>query len=220
MNFCRLSILTFPKPSFLLASMLMVLGGHYVMLPAQAAWNEPTLSFVSEGLNSFWGGIFQRMGLLFIPPIIVPHSSVQATSCGSSNLAHYCASDNTIHLNMGVLTRLAYKVGDSAAFFVIAHEYGHSVQAQLGLLQTKVPPFALELQADCLAGVFFAASKKVGVLEKGDLEEGTMTAMMTGDYNYSQGNHHGTPQQRKSAFLNGFRNPKACFQAITPIRRP
>lgn len=207
------------KPSLLLASLIWVVGIVRCAPPAQAAWNEPTLTFVSEGLNTFWGSLFQRMGLLFIPPIIVPHPGVQATTCGPSLVAHYCVSNNTIHLNMKVLTRLAYKVGDSAAFFAISHEYGHSVQAQLGLLRSNVPTVALELQADCLAGVFFAASDRVGILEQGDLEEGMMTAMMTGDYNYWHADHHGTPQQRQKAFLSGFRNPKSCFQSVIFKRR-
>jgi predicted metalloprotease len=219
MKFFRSSILAFLKPSFLLTSLMVVMGGTSLVPSAQAAWNEPTLSFVSQGLNTFWGTMFQRMGLLFVPPIIVPHPGIQATACGPSTLAHYCANNNTIHLNMRALTRLAYEVGDSAAFFAISHEYGHSVQAQLGLLRSKVPTVALELQADCLAGIFFAASNRVGVLEKGDLEEGMMTALMTGDYNYWHANHHGTPQQRKKAFLMGFRSPKSCFQIVSPKSR-
>lgn len=219
MNFWRLFILSFLKPNFLWIHVILIMGGVSLVSAVQAAWNEPTLSFVSEGLNTFWGGQFRRQGLLFVPPIIVPHAGVQATSCGASTLAHFCANNNTIHLNMRVLTRLAHQVGDSAAFFAIAHEYGHSVQAQLGLLRSNVPTVALELQADCLAGIFFAASDRAGVLEKGDLQEGMMTALMTGDYHYWHANHHGTPKQRQRAFLSGFRNPKSCFQSFAPQRR-
>lgn len=85
------------------------------------------------------------------------------------------------------------------------------VQQHLGLLGTGIPTPALELQADCLAGAFFAASNYVGLIEPGDLEEGMFTSLMYGDYNYWDANHHGTPKQRVQAFTTGFTTPNACF---------
>ncbi len=179
--------------------------------PLQAAWDRPTLAAVSDGLDSFWGAVLDRLGIRYNYPLVYSHRSVEPTPCGLARLAHYCADSNTIHLNMPQMNRLVAKVGDSAGYFALAHEYGHSVQRHLGLLHKDRPIVDIELQADCLAGVFFAASDEVGILEPGDLQEGTTTAMMTGDYNYEHTHHHGTPEQRGRAFLSGFNDPQSCF---------
>ncbi len=179
--------------------------------PSQGAWNFNTLVMVSDGLDAFWGSYLGRRGIQFRYPVVYPHRGTVPTPCGPSSLAHYCPQDNTIHLNIPVLTRLANRVGDAAAYYAVAHEYGHSVQNHLGLLQGNRPLVTVELQADCLAGVFFAATEKVGILETGDLQEGIFTANLTGDYDYHDPQHHGTPKQRARAFLSGFRAPHSCF---------
>jgi predicted metalloprotease len=190
---------------------LLMWSNGLTVAPAEAAWNRATLDFVIERLNEFWGSYFWRSQRVFVPPIAIVHAGVRPTPCGPSQIAHYCAQNNTIHLNRVALTNLALKVGDAAAYFAVAHEYGHAVQAHLGLLKNKVPLVKLELQADCLAGAFFAASRRAGVLERGDYEEALKTAFITGDRNIGHANHHGTPQQRQQAFHKGFINPKTCF---------
>ena len=91
---------------------------------------------------------------------------------------------------MGKISQLAFDVGDSAVYFALAHEYSHSVQKYLGLLNQGLPTKTLELHADCLAGTFFAATKYAGVLEPGNLEEGMFSAFMHGDDKYVV--HHWT----------------------------
>ena len=179
--------------------------------PATAEWDYDTLKVVSEGLDTFWGSFFQSLRMRYRYPVVYPHQRVERTPCGPSELAHYCPQNNSIHLNIPKLTRLAQTQGDAAAYYALAHEYGHSVQRQLGLFKTNIPLVRLELQADCLAGVFFAATDRVGALEPGDLEEGIITAKMVGDYDYNDVQHHGTPKQRVNAFIKGFRNPRNCF---------
>jgi hypothetical protein len=192
--------------------LLVIVEITFVAQPTAAAWNRETLNFVIEGLNEFWSGFFRRSRQqVFVPPIVIVHAGKRATPCGPSLLAHYCAQNNTIHLNRPALTQFAEKIGDAAAYFAVAHEYGHAVQVHLGLLRRNVSLVKLELQADCLAGAFFAASRRVGVLERGDYEEGLMTAFLVGDRNIRHTQHHGTPQQRQQAFHRGFKNPKACF---------
>ena len=187
--------------------------------PASAEWDYPTLEVVSNALDTFWGSFFREINrnmnrkikIRYRYPVVYPHQRVVRTPCGPAELAHYCPQDNTIHLNIPRMTRLANNQGDAAAYYGLAHEYGHSVQNQLGLFNKNIPLVRLELQADCLAGVFFAATDRVGVLEPGDLEEGMVTAKMMGDYDYHDVQHHGTPKQRMSAFLKGFRDPRNCF---------
>jgi len=179
--------------------------------PASAEWDYATLKVVSEGLDTFWGSFFRAMKIPYRYPVVYPHRRVERTPCGPAELAHYCPQDNTIHLNIPRMTRLANSQGDAAAYYGLAHEYGHSVQNQLGLFDQNIPLVRLELQADCLAGVFFAATDRVGVLEPGDLEEGIVAAKTMGDYDYHDVQHHGTPKERMSAFMKGFRNPRNCF---------
>ncbi|MEA5509612.1 neutral zinc metallopeptidase [Crocosphaera sp. UHCC 0190] len=179
--------------------------------PAHAEWDHPTLSAMSEGLDAFWGSFFDSLGVQYTYPVVYSHDRMEPTPCGPAMLAHYCPKSNSIHLNIDQMNRLVHQVGDSAAYFSLAHEYGHSVQRHLGILKKETPLVTLELQADCLAGAFFAATNYVGLLEPGDLEEGIMTAMMTGDYDYKHSSHHGTPQQRARSFLSGFHHPKSCF---------
>ncbi len=193
-------------------SILALSLGLFPFQATQAAWDMPTLSAISDGLDVFWGEILGRLGISYAYPTVHSHPNVEITPCGPSMLAHYCASSNTIHLNMTQMDELVKRVGDAAGFFAIAHEYGHSVQKHLGILDKNLPIVVLELQADCLAGTFFAVSEELGILEPGDLKEATITAMMTGDHNYEHTNHHGTPQQRGRAFLSGFNNPQSCFE--------
>ncbi len=193
-------------------SILTLSLGLVPLQPMQAAWDTPTLSAISDGLDVFWGEILKRLGVRYSYPMVYSHPTIEITPCGPSLLAHYCASSNTIHLNMAQMDKLVDKVGDSAGFFALAHEYGHSVQKHLGILDQNLPIVVLELQADCLAGAFFAASEELGILESGDLREATITAMMTGDYDYEHTHHHGTPEQRGRSFLSGFNDPKSCFE--------
>jgi predicted metalloprotease len=194
------------------AGFISVLLGLFPLQPVQAAWDAPTLSAMSKGLDAFWGGFLQRLGVKYTYPVVHTHRGAEMTPCGLAMIAHYCSQTNTIHLNMAQMNKLATRIGDSAAYFSLAHEYGHSVQRSLGMLEKNLPVVVLELQADCLAGVFFSATDKLGILEPGDIEEGVIMATMTGDNNYDDPSHHGTSKQRAKAFLSGFRNPTACFQ--------
>ncbi len=180
--------------------------------PATSEWNKSTLVLVSDGLDVFWGTFLGKLGVQYRYPVVYSHANTSPTPCGMVRLAHYCPATNTIHLEMGEMSQLAFEIGDSAAYFAVAHEYGHSVQRHMGLLNKGIPIPVLELQADCLAGTFFAATKYAGVLETGDLEEGMFSAFKHGDYQNWRANHHGTPEQRMAAFTIGFTDPRACFE--------
>ncbi|MEM8778260.1 MAG: neutral zinc metallopeptidase [Cyanobacteria bacterium P01_G01_bin.49] len=195
------------------AALIAAVVGLLPLQPAQAEWDQESLSVVSDGLDAFWGSFLRRLGVNYAYPVVYSHNNTEITPCGPSVLAHYCSRSNSIHLNMTQMNRLANRIGDSAGYFALAHEYGHSVQRHLGMLKKEIPLVVLELHADCLAGAFFAATNHVGILESGDLEEGVTMAMMTGDYNYEHSSHHGTPKQRAIAFLTGFDDPRSCFNS-------
>ncbi len=196
---------------FWLGGLVAIALGVSIVPPVRAEWDYATLESVSNALDSFWGSFFRQLNMKYRYPVVYPHQRVERTPCGPSELAHYCPQNNSIHLNIPALTRLAEMQGDAAAYYAVAHEYGHSVQNRLGLFRRNIPVVRLELQADCFAGMFFAATDRVGVLEPGDLQEGIIAAKMVGDYDYYDAQHHGTPKQRANAFIKGFRNPRNCF---------
>lgn len=178
--------------------------------PATTEWNRRTLVDVKDTLNVFWGSFFQKLRVPYRFPKVYLHAQGEPTPCGEVEIAHYCPMTNTVHLDMDGMSQLAFKFGDSAAYIVLAHEYGHSVQRFLGL-SNRIPTRTKELQADCLAGAFFAGSEYAGLLERGDLEEAILSAFNSGDNEYSNPNHHGTPRECAAAFARGFDDPRACF---------
>src|SRR4030067_413845 len=117
---------------------------------------------------------------------------------GSAVGPFYCPSDHKIYLDLSFFEDLRSRFGASGDFaqaYVIAHEIGHHVQTQLGIIQKVTQLQArsstsdknklnvmLELQADCLAGMWaHQAQKKRDILEEGDLEEGINAASAVGD---------------------------------------
>jgi hypothetical protein len=99
---------------------------------------------------------------------------------------------------------------DFAFSFIVAHEWGHHVQKLLGL--NNVPSIRLELQADCLAGVWAYSAWARALLERGDIEEGIRLANSIGDRPGVRRNDpsaHGTRVQRVMWFMRGYNSGKA-----------
>jgi len=168
------------------------------------------------------------------------------SACGFAESASgpfYCPGDHYVYLDLGFFKELRTRFGASGDFaeaYVLAHEVGHHVQNLLGIdtqmrrLQSQNPGEAnqlsvrLELQADCLAGVWAHATNQVGrgdkgliELEPGDLEEGLRAAAAIGDdriQRMSTGHvfpdkfTHGTSEQRVTWLRRGFQGgtPDAC----------
>jgi predicted metalloprotease len=111
-----------------------------------------------------------------------------------------------------------HAVGDFGLAYVVAHEYAHNVQQELGLY-TQSPrlgaePF--ELQADCMAGLWGNSVYREGRIQQSDIEEALSTATAAGDFDYGNAQHHGTPDQRRAAWLDGFQrgDPAACARYV------
>ena len=139
-----------------------------------------------------------------------------------------------MYLDLGFFRELRDRFGapgDFAQAYVIAHEFGHHVQNLLGILpdvsrqQQENPGEAnelsvkLELQADCLAGVWAHSAYTENLLEEGDLEEGLTAASSVGDDRIQQqaGGRvnpesftHGSAEQRRNWFLRGFQDGQAA----------
>jgi len=168
------------------------------------------------------------------------------TGCGAASSQtgpFYCPADGLVYFDLDFLEQLQSRFGaqgDFATAYITAHEYGHHVQNLLGLSRqvseaTQRQPsrgnelsIRLELQADCLAGVWGASVKDQ--LDQGDLEEGLGAASAVGDDRIqlaTQGRtdpeswNHGSSEDRVRWFRIGFesQDPNACntFAADAPI---
>lgn len=148
-------------------------------------------------LNQTWQPIFEQSGVPFSQPKLVFYSQAGQSGCGAAQSAmgpFYCPSDNGIYIDTDFYGEMERKLGASGDFaraYVMAHEYGHHVQTITGLSdqirsaqsqnpqQANALQVAMELQADCYAGVWAAKNRKR--IEPGDIEEGLNAAHAIGD---------------------------------------
>src|SRR5690349_6576642 len=167
--------------------------------PAQPSSEAADASkdFSRRGLGDtedVWGAIFKATGSRYVPPTLVLYSRATRSGCGIAQQAvgpFYCPADQKLYLDTNFFNQLRTKFrapGEFAEAYVIAHEVGHHVQNLLGTMD-KVQrsgggnrmSVALELQADCYAGVWANFAQKQGVLEAGDPEEALRAASAVGD---------------------------------------
>jgi uncharacterized protein len=188
-------------------------------------------AFVIRDVNDSWEVAFQAAGRRYERAPLVLFVSAVRTACGNASSAvgpFYCPADRRVYLDLGFFRELEQRFGapgDFAQAYVIAHEVGHHVQNLLGImgqvqeLQAQNPAQAndlsvrLELQADCLAGVWAHSAYEENQLEEGDLEEGLAAASAVGDDRIQERATgridpdtftHGSSEQRREWFLRGF----------------
>jgi uncharacterized protein len=200
--------------------------------------------FVSAVLGSTeaeWMEIFARAGKIYKPPTLVMFSGATQSGCGFAKAAmgpFYCPIDQKVYLDTSFFQDLerrfrACDVGSKSCQFseayVISHEIGHHVQNLLGLLprvqeaqrgmekaEANSLQVRVELQADCLAGVWAnSAQAKWKFIEPGDVEAALQTASAIGDdrlqrqtqgYVVPDAFTHGTSAQRTRWFMTGLKS--------------
>jgi predicted metalloprotease len=165
---------------------------------------------------------------------VVPGGQVES-GCGvpaGDSAAFYCPADDTIYVGQAFATALydgvlrslpgqqagfGRAVGAFAVAYVVAHEYGHNVQQERGILAGRARALPTELNADCLAGTWARWDEGKGRVTSADVQEALDTAMAVGDFDYLNPQHHGTPQERRDALLTGLRSgsPPACDVYLT-----
>jgi predicted metalloprotease len=127
--------------------------------------------------------------------------------------AFYCPSQDFLAWDENLMAAGYRQIGDAWVYLIIAHEWGHAIQARLQADQVSV---AAELQADCLAGaaIFGAADRGLLQFERGDTQELQETlAAVADDYPWTKESDHGDARQRISAFNDGSQGgPAACIR--------
>ena len=186
---------------------------------------------VVNSVQSFWNGVFQRSNRSYQYVDTVFFTDQVQTGCGfaSSQVGpFYCPRDKLVYIDLGFFDDLRSQFGVEAGPFVqayvLAHEYGHHVQDQLGVLDrigsdTHGPESRAvrsELQADCYAGIWAAHAVETGLIEEltqADINQGLDAAAAIGDdriQEKAQGQvnpetwTHGSSEQRRRWFSRGY----------------
>jgi uncharacterized protein len=201
------------------------------------------VSAVLGGTEAQWQKIFAQSGRTYEPPTLVMFSGVTRSACGFAQSAmgpFYCPNDRKVYLDTSFFQDLerrfrACDAGSKSCQFseayVISHEIGHHVQNLLGILpkvqqlqqgmdkaDSNQLQVRVELQADCLAGVWAHHSQESwSFIEPGDVEAAMQTASAIGDdrmqrqaqgYVVPDAFTHGSSQQRTRWFMTGLRSGK------------
>lgn len=231
-------------PSILWQQNLDQSGSSYPGQVDRPAAENQLADFVSVVLadtEDVWNGLFQQSGGQYVEPQLVLFTGSVQSACGYAQAASgpfYCPRDQKVYIDLNFYDQLKNQLnapGDFAQAYVIAHEVGHHVQNQLGILnesralqsrmgqaEANRVQVMVELQADCFAGVWsYHAEQQRQILEPGDIEEALNAAAQIGDdtlQRRSQGYivpdsfTHGTAAQRASWFKRGLQtgDPAQC----------
>jgi len=197
--------------------------------------NDEMARFVSKVLadtEDTWRTIFRQAGRQYQDPKLVLFTGATPTACGTGQTAmgpFYCPADQKVYIDLAFYQDLKVRFkapGDFAQAYVIAHEVGHHVQHLLGIsdkvqaarsrasqTQANALSVRLELQADCLAGIWaHHADRMRNILEAGDIEEALTAASAIGDDRLQQQTRgyavpdsftHGTSADRVRWFRRG-----------------
>jgi predicted metalloprotease len=208
--------------------------GGETSAPYQSTPEEDKLvefvSFVLDDVQGTWERTFPIAARNYRHTKLVLFTDTVRSGCGFAETAmgpFYCPEDEKVYIDLGFYRELRDRFGapgDFAQAYVIAHEIGHHVQNILGLservreMQQRRPDSAnqlsvlLELQADCLAGVWAHSTQQRDILERGDVEEGLGAAAAVGDDRIQKQAGagvnpetwtHGSSQQRVEWFRRG-----------------
>lgn len=172
---------------------------------------DDLIELARSDINDFWQGQFDFEGEDYEPPIkFQSYTKEIDTACGPASLdnAFYCSADHSIYYDSNFLKAQLDTNGDFAPVLIVAHEWGHLVQSLLGILQDDtLYSIQIELQADCLAGVWAADADARSLLDQGDLEEGIVALFRVRDpkgTDFFDPQAHGTAGERIDAFNDGF----------------
>ena len=211
---------------------------------APSAGEDAMRKFVGHVLadtEDVWGRAFKAMGKTYEEPKLVMFSGATRTACGTGQTAmgpFYCPNDHVVYIDLAFYKQLQeqfHAPGQFAQAYVVAHEVGHHVQTLLGIsdkvqqlresmtqIQSNALQVRMELQADCLAGVWAALNEQIKPrLQEGEIEQALNAASQIGDDTLQRemtgrvrpdAFTHGTSAQRVHWFKEGIStgNIKSC----------
>ena len=241
------SFLTGTNPLVLLNMVESVQEGSSPVSDSPSQTGPPTdelgrfAAVVLGDTEDTWKALLPKLGREYEEPRLVLFSGAVRSACGMGSSAvgpFYCPGDHRVYLDLSFFNELSRRFGapgDFAHAYVIAHEVGHHVQNLLGIAErvTQLQRRAssgeanalsvrVELQADCLAGVWgYHASRDRNIIEPGDFEEGLRAASAIGDdrlQHMSRGSvqpetwTHGSSEQRATWLRRGLESgdPATC----------
>lgn len=211
-------------------------------LPASGSQDDlrDFVGVVIKETEDLWRGVFAQEGQRYTPPKVVLFTDQVNTACGAADARtgpFYCPGDQKVYIDLNFYDQLRTEFGapgDFAQAYVLAHEVGHAVQDQTGVLpefnrrraamsteQANAYSVRVELQADCYAGVWANYAGQQNLVEAGDFEEALNAADQIGDdtlqkrmqgFAVPKTFNHGTSAQRKTWFERGYKtgNPGDC----------
>jgi predicted metalloprotease len=224
------SCLTGTNPLALLNMVEEVSPQQTQTVPTGAPTNDPQAEFISVVLGDTeetWNRVFSSAGRQYQEPVLVLFEDGVRSACGNASSASgpfYCPADQKVYLDLSFFRELDQRFGapgDFAQAYVVAHEVGHHVQNLLGInrqvqeaqqqggSRANALSVQLELQADCLAGVWGHHANKKQLLDPGDIDEGISAAAAIGDDRLTKGRvspdsfTHGTSAQRSQWLRQG-----------------
>ncbi|MBL9061961.1 neutral zinc metallopeptidase [Tabrizicola sp.] len=210
--------------------------GTPVELTEQDKAEGQFVSVVLADTEEIWTKVFkEQLNATYTPATLVLFKDATRSACGGASEAtgpFYCPMDKKVYLDTGFFTTLHQRLGasgDFAAAYVVAHEIGHHVQDELGILskandirqrvsqeESNAISVQIELQADCLSGIWAReAAQSLGSIERGDLEEAVNAAKQIGDDTLQRNAGqrpmphtftHGTSEQRSRWFMIGLQS--------------
>ena len=197
---------------------------------------EQFVGVVLADTEDVWAAIFNaQVDGAYVPPKLVLFDGITRSACGNASAQtgpFYCPSDQDVYLDTAFFRTMQQQLGaggDFAVAYVIAHEVGHHVQDELGILgqtnsmrarmseaDSNALSVRIELQADCYAGIWAQGTQAMnGTLEPGDIDEAMNAAARIGDdalqrnagQAVSPDNFtHGTSAQRQRWFMRGYQS--------------
>jgi|GEM_PF-3316970 len=185
------------------------------------------VTVAANDIDEFWADIFEQSNLIYdTPRILLDDYRTVNTRCGRGTANQgpfYCSADHTIYLPYNFMYSAQEEIGDFAVVVILAHEWGHAIQGQLGILNNvqflgedddSPNRRNIEIEADCLAGAYtdYAENHSENVsLDPDDLEEGAVQMYVVGSNVpemevWTNPRAHGRPEQRVEAYANGYEN--------------